>query len=75
MKTCEGSGDQGGQPRSRGLAVGKQMAHRINFKTDVEIQRGDMEDGFLLRVNCLNTQYTFSHEVLGPKFMIFHSVL
>lgn len=51
------------------------MAHRINFKIDLEIQRGDMEDGFLLGMNCLDTQCTFSHDVLGPKFVIFHSVL
>lgn len=51
------------------------MAHRINFKTDLEIQRGDMEDGFLLCVNCLDTQYTFSHGALGPQCVIFHGVL
>jgi len=74
MKTWEGSGDQGGPPWSRGLAAGKHKARRIKFTTDLEIQCGDMEEGFLLCMCRLNIQSTFSDQVLGPEPVIFHSV-
>ena len=75
VMTWEGSGDQGRPPWSRGFAVGKHKAHRINFTTDLEIQCGDTEEGFLLCMHCLNIQSTFSDHVLGPGPMIFQCVL
>lgn len=74
MKIRKGSGDQGRPPWSRGFAIGKHKAHRINFKTDLEIQCGDMEERFLLCIHCLNIQSTLSDQALGPEPINFHSV-
>lgn len=68
------SGDQGRPPWSRGLAVGKCKAPRINSTSDLEIQSGCEEEGFLLCICCLNIQSTFSDQVLGRDSMTFLSV-